>query len=75
MPNYTIRNKKTGKSKIETMTISEMEQFEKDNPQEEVMCGTPLIHSGRGMGKPPDSFRDILRNVKKKHRRSTVNTF
>lgn len=79
MPNYNVRNKKTGKVKIIEMTMAEMDQYEKDNPQMEIMCGAPLIHSGTGLKKPDQGFRDVLRTIKKGNskgfHRSTVNTF
>ena len=79
MPNYNVRNKKTGKVKIIEMSMSEMDQYEKDNPQMEIMCGAPLIHSGTGLKKPDQGFRDVLRTIKKGNskgfHRSTVNTF
>lgn len=58
------------------MTISEMEQYEKDHPKEEVMCGLPIIHSGRGMKKPDHGFRDVLKRIKKASgSKNTINTF
>jgi len=35
--------------------------------------GTPLIHSGRGMQKPPRAFREKLQGLKKFYRGSTIN--
>jgi len=76
MPTYNIRNKKTGKIITQFMTISEMEQYEKDHPNQEVMCGLPLIHDGRGLKKPDSGFRDVLKRIKKASGRgANINTF
>jgi hypothetical protein len=80
MPNYNIRNKKTGKivQQLE-MTIAETDDWEKANPDLEIAVGAPLIHSGTGLKKPDQGFRDVLRTIKKGNSkgfyRSTVNTF
>jgi hypothetical protein len=38
-----------------------------------------MISSGRGMAKPEQGFRDLLKDIKRKHSRgitrSTINTF
>ena len=76
MPNYTMRNKKTGKTKELTMTIAEMEKFEIDNPTWEAAIGAPLIaDAGRIMGviKPSEDFRDKIREIKKRHPLGSVN--
>lgn len=81
MPTYNIRNKRTGEIAMPgvEMTISEMEQFEKENPGFEIAIGAPLIHSGTGLKKPDQGFRDVLRTIKKGNSKgfygSTVNTF
>ena len=76
MPNYTIRKKKTGEIiGQQTMTMAELEKFERKNPSLEAAIGAPLIHSGMGMSKPHDGFRDRLRDIKKNHPGSTINTF
>jgi hypothetical protein len=76
MPTYTIRNKKTGKTHDEFMSISEMVAYEKAHPEVEIMAGAPGIHSGIGLGvrKNDQGFKDVLRQIKKTHPRSTINT-
>lgn len=73
MPTYNIKNKKTGKITTETMTISEMEAFEKANPDKEVMCGAPILGYNYSRMKPSDDFRDRLREMKKKHPGNNIN--
>jgi len=75
MPTYTWVNNKTGKRTTMLQTIAEMEQWETDHPNQTLAPAAPLIHSGRGLRKPEDGFRDHLREIKKKHVGSTINTF
>lgn len=77
MPTYQFFHKETGKkmSKPERMTISEMEATLQEHPDWDTVPSAPLIHSGRGMSKPADGFRDHLRRIKKAHPGSTINTF
>jgi hypothetical protein len=80
MPTYNFLNNDTGKEFTEFMTISALDQYLKDNPNvTQLVSGAPLIHSGRGLGKPDQGFRDLLKNMKKANskgfKRSTINTF
>ena len=71
MPTYSFKNTKTGKEYEDFMSISERETLLKENPEIEPMLTTATIVSGvDGLRKPDDSFRDILRNIKKKHKGS-----
>ena len=61
------------------MTISALDDFLKNNSHlTQLVNGAPMIHSGRGMKKPDDGFRDLLKDIKKKNsmgvKRSTINT-
>lgn len=78
MPTYIIRNNDTGEEVERFMRIAEMEDLLKCEPS------LSLIHrksagiiSGiaHGKNKPDDNFRDILRNIKKNNRRSTIDTY
>jgi len=73
LPTYTIRNKKTGKEHDEFMSISEMETYIKDHPEEEVMCGAPRIGYTFNRLKPDQGFKDRLREIKKAHPLGNVN--
>ena len=79
MPTYNFINNDTGEEFEEFMSISALDQYLKDNPNiTQLVSGAPLIHSGRGLGKPDQGFRDLLKDMKKKHSqgftRSTINT-
>lgn len=80
MPTYKFLNNQTGEEYEDFMTISSMEEYLKSNPHiTQLVNGAPLIHSGRGMGKPDQGFRDLLKEIKKKNSKgitkSTINNF
>ena len=80
MPTYRFLNNETSEEYEEFMTISALDTYLQENPNlTQLMNGAPLIHSGRGTGKPDNGFRDLLKDMKKKHSKgingSTINTF
>jgi hypothetical protein len=68
VPTYTFRDPKTGNEWTEVCLISEME--EKEAQGFVVVPAAPFIGDmvRQGLKKPSDGFRDILRNIKRKHR-------
>jgi hypothetical protein len=79
MPTYRFINNNTDEEFEDFMSISALEQYLKDNPNiTQLVNGAPLIHSGRGLGKPDQGFRDLLKDMKKGNSkgftRSTINT-
>lgn len=79
-PTYRFLNNETGEEYEEFMRISELDEFLSSNPNiTQLVNGAPMIASGRGMGKPDQGFRDLLKDMKKKHSgghtKSTINTF
>jgi hypothetical protein len=79
MPNYNVINKRSKKQKTIFMTISEMEQWEKDNPSWEVLCGAPLLHSGGDLGlssaRSDSAFNDKIKEIKKRNPRNTIGNY
>jgi hypothetical protein len=80
MPTYKFVNDETGEEFEEFMTISALDEYLKENTNlTQLVNGAPAISSGRGMSKPDQGFRDLLKDMKKKHSggftRSTINTF
>lgn len=80
MPTYRFLNEDTGEVYEEFMKISELEVYLEENKNvKQLLNGAPALYSGRGKGKPDDSFRDLLKEMKKKNSkgitRSTINTF
>lgn len=80
MPTYRFVNNDTGEEFEDFMTISALDEYLKSNQNiTQLVNGAPLIHSGRGLGKPDNGFRDLLKDIKRRNSRgitrSTVNTF
>jgi hypothetical protein len=80
MPTYRFLNNETGEEFEDFMTISALDDYLKGNPNlTQLVNGAPMISSGRGIGKPDNGFRDLLKDIKKKNSRgisrSTINTF
>ncbi len=77
MPTYTLENTKTGEVTTEIMSWSALEQHLAENPHIKHVIGAPPTVSGvsSGKNKPDSGFRDILKTIKKRHPRSTVNTY
>ena len=78
MPTYTFVNNDTGEYFEEFMNMSDLDNYLKTNPNVTQTIGAVNLISGTSK-KPDDSFRDILRNIKKGNSkgltRSTINTF
>jgi len=80
MPTYKFLNTKTNKEYEDFMSISALDDYLRDNPHIiQLVHGAPMIVSGRGMTKPDNTFRDILKEIKKKNSKgiskSTINDF
>lgn len=80
MPTYKFLNNDTGEEHIEFMSISALDDYLKNNSHvTQLVNGAPALSSGRGMKKPDQGFRDLLKNIKKGNSkgasRSTINTF
>ena len=71
MPMYSVKHLKTGEQKEMTMTISQYEEWRKENPDwdKDWMAGVASAVSGVGdyQNKLPQGFKDRLNNVKKHH--------
>jgi len=70
----------TGEEFDDFMSMSSLDEYLKTNPHlTTVINGAPALVSGRGMGKPDNGFRDLLKDMKKTHSkgisRSSINTF
>lgn len=79
MPTYRFMIIETEEEYEEFMSISAVDKYLQDNPGvKQLMNGAPLIHSGRGLKKPDDGFRDLLKTIKKGADKgivkSTINT-
>lgn len=77
MPTYSFRNKQTEEEFDEFMSMSMLDVYLRENPDvEQVLRAVPVADPTRlGLRKPDSNFRDRLKEIKKAHRRSTVNTW
>lgn len=58
------------------MSYSELEEYLAANKDwKHIICSPPVIGYSTMTSKPDNGFRDILREIKKKHVGSTINTF
>lgn len=75
MPNYTVEDIDTGKQEIVTLSIADMDQYLKDNPQKRQIITNPRgFIPGLGM-KPDGVFRDMLKEIKRANPGSTIDTW
>jgi|688.fasta_scaffold713190_2 hypothetical protein len=80
MPNYSFRNVIDGTEYELDLTMSEREQYLKDNKDTviQIIARAPSLGDSVKLGirKPDQGFRDVLREIKKAHPRGGgVNTF
>jgi hypothetical protein len=76
VPSYKFLNKKTSEEMDVFMSISERDKFLQENPHmEQLVNGAPAIGYSTLTKKPDSGFRDVLSEIKKKHRRSNINTW
>ena len=79
MANYNFRNKETQEIFEVSMRISELDQYKADHPELEQVHINVNLHSGRGMQKPDQNFRDLLSNIDKNAskglQKSKINTW
>jgi hypothetical protein len=78
MPTYTFRNSETDEVFDQFFTsFSKKDEFLEQNPHLQQMLHPVAFGDAIRMGfrKPDDAFRDKLKDIKRKHRGSTINTF
>jgi hypothetical protein len=73
MPTYDFLNTETGEVEERFMSLSQREQFLKDNPHMQQMIGATATVSGVSItGKVPDGFKEVLAKVSENHKQSSV---
>jgi hypothetical protein len=78
MPTYKFLDTNTGKEFDVFMSISERDVYLKNNPNlQQLVNGFPSMADPTrvGLRKPDDGFKDVLKEIKGKHRKSTINTW
>lgn len=75
MPTYRFLDKNTKKEFQKDMSISERTKYLEENPHiEQLVFGAPMVAYRVGTHKIDSGFRDVLKEVKKKHRGSSIDT-
>jgi hypothetical protein len=73
MPTYDFLNTETGDVEERFMSLSQREQFLKENPHMQQMIGATATVSGVSItGKIPDGFKEVLAKVSENHKQSSV---
>jgi len=78
MPTYEFKNIETGEIETHVMSVANYDEFKLLNPHlERFISGSPGMSDPVRLGvkKPAQGFRDLLKSMKKAHRRSTINDF
>ena len=78
MQTYKFLDTNTGKEFDVFMSISERDVYLKNNPNlQQLVNGFPGMADPTrvGLRKPDDGFKDVLKEIKGKHRKSTINTW
>jgi hypothetical protein len=66
MPTYTFKNKETGETFDQFMTIASREQFLKENPNlETIISGAPMMMDPvrAGVRKVDNGFKEVLQKI------------
>ena len=76
MPTYTFLNTETDETETKFMTISEREEYLKENPHIKQTLSSPVLGDSVRLGvtKTPDGFNELLKNAKNKNLHSTSQT-
>ena len=79
MPIYQYKNEETGEVSDKFMSISDMEQFEIDNPHMKKIIHAPAFAAPErmsipGVKKTDDTFNSLLKDMKNKNAGSTIKT-
>lgn len=74
MPTYNFKNKETGEIIEKRMYMADREKFLEENPEfEQVhLSGLNAVSGVSIKNKVPDGFRDVLKNIKSNHYKSTI---
>lgn len=74
MPTYSFRNKETGETHDEIMSMSRRETYLKENPNLEQIIGSPAIGDPVRLGVRTidDGFREVLSKISSNNYRSNL---
>lgn len=73
MPNYTFLNTATNEEETHFLRMSELDEFKENNPhlKQKLTVGSIIGGVSTSSGSLPEGFKDTLREMKKKHPKST----
>lgn len=77
MPTYSFKDKNTEEEFTLFMNISELDQYKLDNPHlSQLVNGAPMLICPIKLGvtKPSSEFRERVKDIKKSHYGSTIET-
>lgn len=77
MPTYRFKNKDTNEEFDIFMNIKELDPYKEANPNlEQLVNGAPMLVCPIRLGvtRPDDDFKNRLKDIKKSHKGSTIQT-
>ena len=75
MPTYPVLNKNTGEKKELSMSMSDYDQWRKDNPDWDKDWSAGIGGHMYGKPKPDDGFKEVMSKVQAAHPRSNLSRF
>lgn len=75
MPTYPVLNKNSGEKKELSMSMSDYDQWRKDNPDWDKDWSAGIGGHMYGKPKPDDGFKEVMSKVAKAHPRSNLSRF
>ena len=75
MPTYPVLNKNTGEKKELSMSMSDYDQWRKDNPDWDKDWSAGIGGHMYGKPKPDDGFKEVMSKVQKAHPLSNLSRF
>ena len=75
MPTYPVKNTKTGETKELSMSMTEYDQWRKDNPDWDKDWMAGVGGTTYGTPKMDDGFKEVISKVQKAHPRANLSRF
>lgn len=75
MPTYPVKHNQTGETQELYMSMSEYEQWKKDNPDWEKDWSAGVGGVTYGMPKQSDGFKEVMSKVQKAHPRANLSRY
>jgi hypothetical protein len=73
MPTYTFKNRQTGQQYTELMKIAELDPYLAANDVDLVPTAPMIVSGVDGLRRPDDTFKDMLKEMKKKNPGGNIN--